>query len=165
MNPLPFTPPGMRVRTGRFPSVLDSSDDPLQDRPDNECLSTGLRSTGRLAGPTIGCSALRKRLRYKTHPPRAFPTSAGHVNLFPGYSQPDQVASSGSRPSPLFPIVKSHPASQPSFQFEGFAIGDSWLVVVHRSPHVDLKFLHYLPRGGSPRRACDFPQPRFGLPL
>ena len=37
IEPAPPTPPGMRVRTGRFPSVMDSSDDPLPDRPDTEC--------------------------------------------------------------------------------------------------------------------------------
>jgi hypothetical protein len=37
IEPAPPTPPGMRVRTGRFPSVMAPEDDPLQGRSDTEC--------------------------------------------------------------------------------------------------------------------------------
>ena len=37
IEPAPPTPPGMRVRTGRFPSVMVSVDDPSQGRSDTEC--------------------------------------------------------------------------------------------------------------------------------
>ncbi len=36
-EPAPPTPPGMRVRTGRFPSVMDSPSDPSRGRRDTEC--------------------------------------------------------------------------------------------------------------------------------
>jgi hypothetical protein len=37
IEPAPPTPPGMRIRTGRFPSVMAPEDDPLPGRSDTEC--------------------------------------------------------------------------------------------------------------------------------
>lgn len=36
-EPAPPTPPGLRVRTGRFQSVMSSGDGPSSGHPDNEC--------------------------------------------------------------------------------------------------------------------------------
>ncbi|CAN5844290.1 hypothetical protein BH11VER1_BH11VER1_23190 [soil metagenome] len=37
IEPAPPTPLGMRIRTGRFPSVMVPVDAPLQGRSDTEC--------------------------------------------------------------------------------------------------------------------------------
>ena len=81
----------------------------------------------------------------RTHPPRAFPAARGELHFVSSDPQIEQFPATGSRSLPLFPVVETHPSSDPLVKVADFGKVHSDHVVVESSPGVERQFLDHLP--------------------
>src|SRR5690606_33718284 len=99
------TPPGMRVRTGRF--RLDAG---LRPVVKNDPLFAKIRNP-LLFQPRIVQGAMKEAVF--THPPVAFPAARRQLGLLGRNAQGDQPAPPRARLFPLLPVIQPHPAAYP----------------------------------------------------